>query len=373
MIAASGRPYVYGPDPAGTPGIGTTADHFAFELQIPSWTLEVEPASGGQDYGGLATHGHSGFILPAAEAARMRNDVVRQYLLGFYRQSGPPAAIAAEIRETAGNTVVYRATWDRSGSATRALTVETNEALLPGVNYRLWVAFNKPMRIRNSSGALVSYAGQSPGAAVGTVTLEIPSLTGQDISLGGTATWLNTAGGAPNGYLRYSDDAFAVDFTVPGNVGVTAATPAVLFLNQVDLSQMALDGDPGSAVDWGNGAWLGYEDTDGCRWRCRRRRLLVQALCRRRGRRGTTRHRRRLPGRGPAAATSASASSTTARSWRRRWRGFGPAAAPGIVDGPGASTRRIGLWPKLRESRHLLMSVTGQEGSPGEGCPSSSH
>ena len=263
MIAASGRAYVYGPDPAGTPGIGTTADHFAFELQIPSWTLEVEPASGGQDYGGLATHGHSGFILPAAEAERMRNDVVRQYLLGFYRQSGPPAAIAAEIRETAGNTVVYRASWDRSGAATRALTVETNDALLPGVNYRLWVAFNKPMRIRNSSGALVSYAGQSPGAAVGTVTLEIPSLTGQDISLGGTATWLNTAGGAPNGYLRYSDDAFAVDFTVPGNVGVTAATPAVLFLNQVDLSQMALDGDPGSAVDWGNGAWLGYEDSEG--------------------------------------------------------------------------------------------------------------
>ncbi len=89
MIAASGRAYVYGPDPAGTPGIGTTADHFAFELQIPSWTLEVEPASGGQDYGGLATHGHSGFILPAAEAARMRNDVVRQYLLGFYPPERP--------------------------------------------------------------------------------------------------------------------------------------------------------------------------------------------------------------------------------------------------------------------------------------------
>ena len=263
MIAASGRAYLYGPDPAGSPGIGTTADHFAFELEIPSWTLEVEPANGGQDYGGLATHGHSGFILPAAEAARMRNDVVRQYLLGFYRQSGPPAAIAAEIRETAGNTVVYRATWDRSDLASRALTVETNEALLPGVNYRLWVAFNKPMRIRNSGGAVVSYAGQSPGAAVGTVSLEIPSLTGQDIALGGAGSWLNTAGGAPNGYLRYSDDAFAVNFTVPNNIGVTAATSAVLFLNQVDLSQMALDGDPGSAVDWGNGAWLRYENTAG--------------------------------------------------------------------------------------------------------------
>jgi len=36
MIAASGRPYVYGRDPAGTPSIGTTTDHFAFELAIPS-------------------------------------------------------------------------------------------------------------------------------------------------------------------------------------------------------------------------------------------------------------------------------------------------------------------------------------------------
>ena len=263
MIAASGRTYVYGPDPAGSPGIGSTADHFAFGFEIPSWTLEVEPENGGQDYGGLATHGHSGFILPAAEAPRMRNDVVRQYLLGFYRQSGPPAAIAAEIRETAGNTVIYRAHWDRSGSAARALTVETNGALVPGGSYRLWVAFNKPMRIRNSGGAVVSYAGQNPGAAVGTVTLEIPALTGQDLSLGGAGAWLNTAGGAPNGYLRYTDDAFAVDFSLPSNLGVTAATPAVLFLNPVDLAQMALDGDPASAVDWGNGAWLRYEDTLG--------------------------------------------------------------------------------------------------------------
>ncbi len=262
MIAASGRVYSYGPDSVGSPGIGTTADHFAFDLEIPSWTFELEPESGGQDYGGLASHGHSGFILPAAEAERMRNDVVRQYLLGLYRQSGPPAAIAAEIRETAG-TVVYHATWARSGATTRVLTVDTNEALVPGGSYRLWIAFNKPMRIRNSAGNVVPYAGQSPGAAVGTVMLEIPSLTGQDVSLGSAGAWLDAPGGAPNGYLHYANDAFEADFTLPDTLGVTAATPAVLFLNPVDLAQMALDGDPASAVDWGNGAWLRYEDTMG--------------------------------------------------------------------------------------------------------------
>jgi len=37
----------------------------------------------------------------------------------------------------------------------------------------------------------------------------------------------------------------------------------VLFLGQQDLAQMALDGDPASAVDWGSGAWLRYENVEG--------------------------------------------------------------------------------------------------------------
>jgi hypothetical protein len=264
MAEASGRNYGFGPDPQGSPGIGTTADHFTFTYEIPGWTLELEPANGGQDYvGGLASHGHSGFILPDGEAARMRDDVTRQYLLGFYRQSGPPAAVAAEIREQPGNALVYSARWEPAGANARTLVVDVNEALVPGGSYRLWVAFNKPMRIRNASGDVVPYAGQSPGAAVGTVTLEIPSLTGQDVALGGTGTWLDAPGGAPAGYLRYADDAFAVDFTLPDTIDVEAATPAVLFLNQQDLAQMGLDGDPASAVDWGSGHWLGYEDTVG--------------------------------------------------------------------------------------------------------------
>jgi len=262
MADASGRNYGFGPDLPGSPGIGTTADHFTFTYEIPGWTLELEPANGGQDYGGLASHGHSGFILPDDGAARMRNDVARQYLLGFYRQSGPSAAVAAEIRELPGNAVVYRARWERSAPDGRTLDVEVNEALVPGGNYRLWVAFNKPMRIRNGAGAVVPYAGQSPGAAVGTVTLEIPSQEGADLALGGGA-WLDEPGGAPDGYLRYADDAFAADFTLPATIEVDAATPAALFLDPLDLAEMALDADPASAVDWGSGHWLRYEDSQG--------------------------------------------------------------------------------------------------------------
>jgi hypothetical protein len=261
MIAASNRGYGYGPDPAGSPGIGTTADYFAFTYQVPAWTMELEPANGGQDYGGLASHGHSGFILPAAEAPRMRADVARQYLLGLYRQSGPPAAVAAEIRDTDADAVVYRAHWDRTGATVRELTVEVNEALVPGGNYRLWVAFNKPMRIRNSAGNVVSFAGQGRGAEVGTVELQVGS-PAEGVELGG-GVWLGPPGGAPNGFLRYADDAFAVDFTLPDTLEVAEATPAALSLDIDDLAQMALDGDPASAVDWGNGHWLRYEDEAG--------------------------------------------------------------------------------------------------------------
>jgi hypothetical protein len=262
MADASDRNYDFGPDAQGSPGIGTMADHFTFTYGIPGWTLELEPATGGQDYpGGLASHGHSGFILPDAEAARMREDVARQYLLGFYRQSGPPAAIAAEIRAQPGNGVVYRAQWTRSGAGARVLAVEVNEALVPGGTYRLWVAFNKPMRVRDSSGDVVPYAGQGTGAAVGPVTLEIPALV-DEIALGG-GTWLNAPGGAPDGYLRYADDAFAVDFTLPESIEADAAIPAVLVLDPLDLAEMALDADPATAADWDGGHWVRYEDSEG--------------------------------------------------------------------------------------------------------------
>ena len=104
--------------------------------------------------------------------------------------------------------------------------------------------------------------GRAPVADVGTVTLEVPSLDGADVTLDG-GTWLGLPGGAPGGYLRYADDAFAVDFTLPDTIGVDAATPAVLFLNPQDLAEVALDADPATAVDWGGGHWVGYENAQG--------------------------------------------------------------------------------------------------------------
>jgi hypothetical protein len=265
MARASLRPgYGFGPDPPGSTGIGTTADHFAFAHQVPSWTLELEPANGGQDYGGVATHGHSGFVLPDREVARMRVDVARMYLLGFYRQAGPPAAIAAQIRDRDSGEIVYDAAWQPVSATARERATATNQALVPGRNYRLWVAFNKPMRVRDAGGTVVPYRGQSSGAAVGAVTLEFPDLDGQEFSLPDSGdAWLDVPGGAPDGYLRYRDDAIALDFTLPADLPVTVPTAAVLVLSVSDLAQMALDADPATAADWASGHWVRLEDPTG--------------------------------------------------------------------------------------------------------------
>lgn len=259
MRAASMRGYAFRLDPAR----GTTADYFAFTHAVPSWTMELEPANGGQDYPpGLAAHGHSGFVLPDREVARMRADVARMYLLGFYRQAGPPAAIVAQIRDRDSDQVVYEAAWQQTSAVARTLATSTNSALVPGRNYRLWVAFNKPMRIRDDAGNVVAYRGQESGASVGTVTLEFPGLAGQNLALpvAGGDSWLVAPGGAPDGFLRYRDDAFAVDFTLPADLPVTGSTAAVISLSVRDLADMTLDGNPATATDWANGHWVRLED-----------------------------------------------------------------------------------------------------------------
>jgi Zinc carboxypeptidase len=263
MRAASERAYRFSPDPLGSSGIGSAADHFAFTYQIPSWTFELEPANGAQDYGGLASHGHSGFILPASEVPRMRSDVVRMHLIGFYRQSGPPAALAAQIRDAQNDSIVFDARWSATSTTTRTQVVAINRALAPGRSYRLWVAFDKPMRVRDANGAVVAYPGQSAGVSVGAAALEVPSNTAHSTSLGANAVWLNAPGGAPNGYYRYADDAFAVDFTLPAAAGGGSVAAAVLTLNVRDLAESALDANPATVVDWSAGRWAGYENTAG--------------------------------------------------------------------------------------------------------------
>jgi len=245
----------------GNDAIGTTADYFAYQYQIPSWTLELEPLNGGQDYGGTASHGHSGFILPDSEVARMRDEQAQTHLLGFYRQAGPPNIVAVEVRGADDGNIVYRADWSGNGGR-RSLEVSTNTALLPGVRYSLWVAFSKPMRWRDENGQIRAFAGQTVGADSGSARLEFPgqSAASLPLQINRASVWNAGPGGAPDGYHRYRDDSLSVDFTLPANVAARSAQPVLLVLDNADLSGQKLDGDPATPVSWSGGHWTGFEN-----------------------------------------------------------------------------------------------------------------
>ena len=260
MRAVLGNKYRWGPNT--TSGIGLTSDYFARSFQIPAWTLETEPLQGGIDYGGT-THGHSGFILPATEVARMREEVAIMVLAGLYRQSGPPRLQAISITDRDSGELRYAADWRADGDG-RRLRRTQDLSLVPGARYRLWLAFNKPMRWRLDNGEVGNFPGQNV-ALTPRIRLELPTLgdTSVDIRVA-VRRWLDEPDTATNdGYNRYRDDALLAEFTVPESLDVTAAVPAVLSVTAQDVIEASLDGDPASRVDWSGGHWTGYEDAAG--------------------------------------------------------------------------------------------------------------
>ena len=255
--AVSNFRYSISSDPAGAQ-IGTTADYFALEHEIPSWTLEIEPRAGGQDYGGTGVS-HSGFVLPDAQVPRMRDEIAQMLLLGYYRQAGPPAVRAVQITRAGDNMTMYRADWiTNAATNTRALVVSADAILAPNESYRLWVAFDKPMRTTLDGVTAANYPGQNP-PALGTISLDAGAEPNalQVALAGGMGNWLGESGGAPDGFARYRFDAFAVDFVMPA---LSAPVTLALSLDVQDLSMQALDANPATPVDWRDGHWDGYED-----------------------------------------------------------------------------------------------------------------
>lgn len=257
MRAVTGNKYRYSPDPPHT-AIGTTADYFASVLNIPAWTLETEPLNGGQDYGGTGIS-HSGFITPDSDIARVRDELARTTLLGFYHQAGPPSVVAADIYDDAG-ALVWSAQWEPAGLGTRVLIQSANGALRAGASYTLWLAFDKPMRWR-VDGAVAQFDGQQVGLQP-SIHLEIAAgATNHALSMPG-GEWLAQPGPGPDGFLNYRDDAYATQFTLPADLPA-AATPALLVIDVEDMAGLVTDANPATAADWRDGRWRGYEDVNG--------------------------------------------------------------------------------------------------------------
>jgi hypothetical protein len=118
------------------------------------------------------------------------------------------------------------------------------------------------MRWRDESGALADFPGQAV-EVFPTISLEAPDVDATLALTGDASAWLTTPGGAPDGYLRYRDDALRATFSLPASFSSASSTPVVLSMTATDLALAPLDADPATPVDWSDGHWTGYEDAAG--------------------------------------------------------------------------------------------------------------
>ncbi|MBT8056411.1 MAG: hypothetical protein KJO72_05680 [Gammaproteobacteria bacterium] len=249
-------------------GIGTTDEYFTYIYEVPSWTLEIEPSGGehdglpggGADYGGLGRNGHDGFILPESQVERVRTELAQTFAVAYYQQTAPPSLKSLHLIDDATGATVFAAGWDVVDARHRSLFRFQAQPLQVGRDYRAWVAWDKPMRWREN-GEVAALPGQSSGllGIERTITSDAAEITGQL----GEPSWLDTAGGAPGGYLRYRDDAAEWSFSLPANETNLAALQGIVDLTLGvgvrDLVSIQSDADPATVARWQNGAWSGYE------------------------------------------------------------------------------------------------------------------
>lgn len=264
MRAVTSNRYGYDPTPAGV-GIGSTDEYFAYTYNIPAYTLEIEPGpNGAQDYGAPGYH-HDGFILPEAQIARVRDELTEVLLLGVYRMAGPPSIRAVEISEAVSGAAVFRGTWNRVDESARRFDISLNSGLRNEVDYTVWVAFNKPMRVRDGAGNIAQYGGQNIQLAP-SLTLEVVDAGGTERSVSAvssTSGWRSTPGAAPNGVLLYAEDAYQTQLRIPAAISLAGARRIALAVDAQDLSGQKLDASPATALDFFNGGWARYEDSAG--------------------------------------------------------------------------------------------------------------
>jgi len=255
-------------------GIGTTDEYFIHTYQVPSWTLEIEPSNGasyhaplpggGADYGGLGRNGHDGFILPESEIERVRTELAETFAIAYYRQSGPPAIKAAHLIDTATGAVVFEAEWMAVGEHSRELHVFQAQPLQLGREYHGWISWDKPMRWR-----INDIVTTLPGQSATTLQVERMITIGEGTANAaiGAPNWLDRPGASPDGYRRYRDDAMEFSLMLPDDENnralVQRTALATLHVEASDFSGWRSDADPATLARWENGAWSGYEDSEG--------------------------------------------------------------------------------------------------------------
>lgn len=255
VIGAATSGYGYDPAPPGV-GIGSTDEYFAYTYQIPSYTLEIEPSpSGAVQYGGNGVT-HDGFILPDSQIARVRDELAQALLLGLYAQSMPPSVVSVTVQE-AGGSAVFTGSWAAQGTGQRQRQTNGPVALSPGAAYTVHIQFDRPMRLRDGSGAITQYRGRNvPIHPALRLAGRAADGSAFDLALAtSNAAWEATG-------ASYGDDSWTGEITVPQDNRLTAPSLLALAIDTQDLSGARLDSNPATVADW-SGAWAGYEDNAG--------------------------------------------------------------------------------------------------------------
>jgi hypothetical protein len=250
-------------------GIGTTDEFFTHTYQVPSWTLEVEPGNNaGVDYGGLGRNGHDGFILPESQIRRVREQLAETFAITYYRQAGPPSVAAVRITDAATGAVVFAADWDYAGDGTRSLNTHTVQPLRLEQDYRVWIAFDKPMRWR-ANGQPDGQPAALPGVPNGSDAISIALRAGNNALTTNTSNlrWLDSPAESPDGYRHYVYDALALDLRPPADGPnqsiVSGDIMAALEISAFDMTGQRTDANLATVAHWDMGAWPGYEDSNG--------------------------------------------------------------------------------------------------------------
>lgn len=233
------------------------AHYFTSEsgLPLPAWQRGMEKAFEEAAVGEIVLA--RGRILFAQQNAKPLGGIA---LIGFYRQSGPPHVTELRITDIDSGERRYSAAWQNGN--TRTLQVDVNHSLVPDRNYRLYVAFSKPMRYQSATATPTAYPGQQTGPTSGAIQLQFPALdAASDVVMDMSAIrWLDQPDGVNDGFQRYVDDAATVEFQIPSTLTLTGSEASVLSMSFADMSDFNLDADPETVVDWRNGGWTGFED-----------------------------------------------------------------------------------------------------------------
>lgn len=247
--AANNRNYTDVPDPPNS-GIGAAAEYFAYTWLVPAWTLELEPGGqGGVEYGGR-NDSHSGFILPASEAKRVREAWAETHLVAFYAMAGAPHLARLRLYDETSGALLQEQRWTWQPATQRRERSETRfAAITPGQRLRAELGFSKPMRHR-VNGLLAPLPGQD-AVPLAPRVWTVAGGQRNEIDLAG-GQWLAEPG------LRYREDSYRFTFTVPAS--------GESFALEVDVQDMVgqrLDADPATPVDWDAGAWTEWQDEAG--------------------------------------------------------------------------------------------------------------